>query len=215
MCPSVHLSVNQFISVNWLGVGSWKNYGPNGFLSDVTKSDYNFCPADISAGNPCFRLAGGNVFSKNGPKMRGFGIIEVIMASLCYSNRPEILKGGGHVSPHCPSGSDTFLTCKLRKSTFFQEKIIFCHLVYLGTARGIEKLFLVLYWKIFYGVGCIHSLFYDVGYICSLFYNVGCTHILFYHARCTGSLFHSVGLGADGITAASALCKDGVTASEE
>ena len=130
VCPSVCLSVNQCISANWLGVGAWKNYGPNGFLSDVTKRDYNFCPADISAGNPCFRSAGGNCFSKNGPKMRVFGVIEVIMASLCYSNRPEILKGGGHVSlrrvtkfrTHCPSGSDTFLTRKLRKSTFWEEK---------------------------------------------------------------------------------------------
>ena len=62
------LSVNQFISVNWLGVAAWKTYGHNGFLSDVTKSDYNFCPADISAGNPRFRSAGGIFFSKNGPK---------------------------------------------------------------------------------------------------------------------------------------------------
>ena len=156
--------------MNWLGVEAWKNYGPNGFLSDVTKSDYNFCPADISAGNPRFRSAGGNLFSKNGPKVRVFGVIEVIMASLFYSNRLEILKGGGHVSPrrvtkfrpHCPSGSDTFLTRKLRK----REKVIFCYVVYLRNRKRYRKtvsgavleniLWCWLYSLLFYNAGCTY-----------------------------------------------------------
>ena len=78
------------------------------------------------------------------------------MASFCYSNRSEILKGDGHVSP--------------RRVTKFRTLSISC--------------------------------------------NVGSTRSLFYNVGSTRSLFHSVGLGADGITATSALRKDGVIASE-